>query len=34
MDDDHLSIEEAENKIQELLSEHEFDKSKDDLDEP
>jgi len=34
MDDDHLTQEEAFIKIKELLSEHDFDKSTDDLDEP
>ena len=34
MDDEILSREEAVKKIQELLSEHEFDTSTDDLDEP
>lgn len=34
MDEEHLSKEEAMGKIQELLGEHDYDKSTDDQDEP
>lgn len=34
MDDEHLSKEEAFEKIQELREEHDFDTSTDDQDEP